>query len=137
MSRKVRERAALKWFGSYFAKFDDVPPAKFDIDTASRFIDGIVDYLEPQIMRTADEKMAAARDKMLEAIGILEEGAPLNVRDAMKTGGLDPKNRSDIARTRLFLKECGLLQYTGGEPERWTKRITGPTPVPQEEDGLN
>ena len=122
MSRKVRERAELKWWGLYLAEFD----IKFDIDTASRFIDGIIDHLEPEIMRTADDKMTAAREKMLEAINILEDGQPLDVAQAMKKGDLDPKSRSDYMRTRMFMKECGLLTHRPGEPEQWIKRITGP-----------
>ena len=124
MARKVRERAEMKWWSDYLGRYN----VTLGFAEVGNFIDGIIDHLEPEVVRASDERMSAARDKMLEALRIMEEDMPVDVPVLMRESGLDPHNRSDSARTRLFLKECDLLTYTGGQPERWIKRITDNRP---------
>lgn len=122
MSRMIRERNKLKEFKELLGNRG----VKVDFDNGILLFDDLAEFFTPTTLRSPDDILQAAHAKMLEVIDILEEGEPLNVRAMMEKGGLDPKNRSDLARTRLFLKECDLLQYTGGEPGRWIKQIVGP-----------
>ena len=124
MSRMIRERDKLKQFKSILAKHG----IKVDLENGIDLLDELAEFYTPETARSPDDVLQAAHAKMLEVIEILEDGKSLNVGAMMRDSGLDPKNKSDLARTRLFLKECDLLQYTGGEPGRWTKRITGPQP---------
>ena len=81
-------------------------------------------HFRPQVERTEPEVLQDAFDQMLEAVKILQDGMMVDRVALMKEHGLDPHNKSDSAKTRLFLKESGLLQIRGGTPETWVRRIT-------------
>ena len=123
MSRKVREKAGIDWLGDLLEKYG----LKLDFATARHMYDDIVDYMSPEVLRTDSAVLQAAWAKMAEAMAILEDGTPVDIHAVMQDYGVNPANKSDETRTRLFLKESGLLQYQGPQREQWVRRINGPT----------
>jgi hypothetical protein len=133
MSQKVRERAGMSWYGAWLEKYGFKP----DFSSAARSFDELVEYFSPTVLRTESEALQDIHFHMAEAIKIIEDGMAVDTNALMKEHGLDPANRSDSAKTRLFLKESGLLQYKGPQPEQWVRRITngsGVTTAPEPAD---
>jgi hypothetical protein len=120
MSQKVRERAGMNWYGSWLERYGFKP----DFSTAAKSFDELVEYFSPTVIRSDIEALQDIHAHMAEAIKILEDGMSVDTNALMKEHGLDPANRSDSAKTRNFLKESGLLQYKGPQPEQWVRRIT-------------
>jgi hypothetical protein len=117
MSKMVRTRADNRKFEVLFDEFN----IKLGYSDGLRFIDRLVEITQPEVIRSGDDVIHAAWEKMREAVAILEEGMDVNPAELMRDQGLDPSNRSDATRTREFLKESGLLQYNSPKGERWVR----------------
>jgi hypothetical protein len=81
-------------------------------------------HFRPAVLRSAEEILKEAWAKIQEQLTELDDGADVNIDQMMLDHGLDPKVRSDHAKTRQFMKDSGLVQFQRGTPDRWVKRLT-------------
>lgn len=120
MTKKIRERAEMQWWGQFCAKYG----CKFDMPTGMSAYDDLVDHFAPPVVRSDDATRASAFAKIREELDALEAGMPVDLSGAMRRGGLDVTSKSDIHATRQFLTESNLVDHKKSTPESWTRRIS-------------
>jgi hypothetical protein len=120
MSRKVQARSEFLWFGDWMDEYG----IKLDFSTASRAYDKMVEHFNPTVVRSDNDVIADAFDRIRGELDKLEEGMSVSVDDAMAYGELDPSIRSDRYKVRSFLNEVGVLEHKSPTEERWVKRLT-------------
>lgn len=117
MSRFTRLSEQLEGFDALLVKH------KIKVENMPLFFNDLIRFFHPAVVRTAQDAVREACDRIIEALANLKPGEQVDIGEQLARAGIDNPTRADKRYAKRYLVECGALEVLPGRSEQTVKRI--------------